>query len=308
MTVQQSEENKGRSQSNGDHHPTRLRNLLAALSFESRPSLLKKTKSKKQKSKRRGLTQLRSERRRSSTNVLVHAKVDSESSDVFFDAAEYGDLATNEFAQSFHRESVVLPNIVVAHRKGEFETVLQRGNGASESHRSSSEESEDDDDDDDGYSYYPTGLHEPEEDAVTRETSISSSTTGSNGPPPPPPPPPPPKELPLRFLRAGKGDPAEGLRRYEETLAWRKKEKIDTILREASPQFDVIKEHYPHFCHRLGRQGEPCFYEQPPKTNLKAMREGGVTLQSLLRHYIFVTEFQVRVSTLVKDRTAPHEV
>lgn len=106
------------------------------------------------------------------------------------------------------------------------------------------------------------------------------------------PPPAPPKELPLRFLRAGKGDPAIGLNRYEATLAWRKEAKIDTILRESFPDFAFIKQHYPHFYHLKGRNGEPCFYERPAQTNLRALREGGVTLEKLLRHYTMITEFQ----------------
>jgi len=105
-------------------------------------------------------------------------------------------------------------------------------------------------------------------------------------------PPEPPSELPLRFLRAGKGDPNEGLRRYEESLEWRRREGVDTILREASPHFELIKQEYPHFCFGKGKLGEPCFYEQPPKTNLKALRAGGVTLDLLLRHYVQVSEFQ----------------
>jgi CRAL/TRIO domain len=108
----------------------------------------------------------------------------------------------------------------------------------------------------------------------------------------PPSPPAPPNELPLRFLRAGKNDPVLGLQRYEATLAWRKRERVDTILRESFPQFPVIKQFYPHFYHLSGRAGEPCFYEQPAKTNLRALREHGIQLDQLLRHYIMITEFQ----------------
>jgi len=114
-----------------------------------------------------------------------------------------------------------------------------------------------------------------------------------------PPPPSPPSELPLRFLRAGKGNPQQGLKRYEETLQWRKEQHVDTILRESSPYFELIKQHYPHFCHGHGKNGEPCYYEQPPKTDLKALRAGGCTLDALLHHYTMVTEFQWQV--LVRD-------
>jgi hypothetical protein len=102
----------------------------------------------------------------------------------------------------------------------------------------------------------------------------------------------PPLELPERFLRAGKGDPEEGWRRYEATLQWRKENGIDTILVEPHLDFELIKSHYPHYYHLRGLNGEPVFFEQPPKTNLQAMRKGGVKLQGLLNHYAMVTEFQ----------------
>jgi len=104
--------------------------------------------------------------------------------------------------------------------------------------------------------------------------------------------PPPPKELPLRFLRAGKGDPIEGQRRYEATLQWRKENGMDNILFEAHPLFEMVKHHYPHYYHLRGKQNEPVFYEQPPKTDLEAMRRGGMDLHGLVRHYAMVTEFQ----------------
>jgi len=108
----------------------------------------------------------------------------------------------------------------------------------------------------------------------------------------PPPPPSPPMMLPLRFLRAGKGDVAEGKRRYKATLDWRRENQIDTILRESSPHFAIIKKYYPHFCHGQGYNGEPCYYEQPPRTKLKAMQNEGVSIETVLRHYVMVTEYQ----------------
>ncbi len=102
----------------------------------------------------------------------------------------------------------------------------------------------------------------------------------------------PPDDLPIRFLRAGKGDPEEGWLRYEATLKWRQEYGIDNILTDSHPNFDLIKKNYPHYYHLRGRQGEPVFFEQPPKTNLQAMKDGGVVLDGLLRHYAMVTEFQ----------------
>lgn len=105
------------------------------------------------------------------------------------------------------------------------------------------------------------------------------------------PPPPPPEELPLRFLKAGKDDAEEGKRRYAETLQWRKDHGMDTVLVKPHPHFEIIKKSYPHFFHQTGQNGSPVFYEQPPKTNLKAMKAAGVTMDGLLHHYAMITEF-----------------
>jgi hypothetical protein len=122
-------------------------------------------------------------------------------------------------------------------------------------------------------------------------------------PPPPPPhhseelvhatfdPPPPPNELPLRFLRAGKNDPIEGRRRYEQTLAWRKEYGMDTIIKSPHKHFELIKQHYPQYFHLRGLDNEPVWYEKPPSVNLKALTSAGVDLDGLLRHYAMVTEF-----------------
>ena len=104
--------------------------------------------------------------------------------------------------------------------------------------------------------------------------------------------PPAPQELPIRFLRAGKGDPVEGQRRYDATLQWRKEYDVDNILFEAYPLFEMIKKHYPHYYHLRGKQGEPVFFELPPKTNMAALKAGGIDLLGLVRHYTMVTEFQ----------------
>lgn len=104
-------------------------------------------------------------------------------------------------------------------------------------------------------------------------------------------PPPPPTETPLRFIRAGKNDPEVGRQRYEATLAWREEQGMNTILKEPHEHFELIKEHYPHYYHLKGLKGEYCYYECPPKTNLKALKAAGLQIDDLLRHYAFVTEF-----------------
>ena len=36
---------------------------------------------------------------------------------------------------------------------------------------------------------------------------------------------------------------------------WREEEKVDTILEEACPYFDIIKEYYPHFYFKQAKNG-----------------------------------------------------
>lgn len=98
--------------------------------------------------------------------------------------------------------------------------------------------------------------------------------------------------LPARFLGAGKGNEEKGRERFLATLEWREENEMNTALYRAWPDFELIKEHYPHFFHASGKKGEPIFFEQPPKTNLKALRAAGVDLQGLLKHYAMVCEFQ----------------
>jgi hypothetical protein len=103
--------------------------------------------------------------------------------------------------------------------------------------------------------------------------------------------PPRPEELPLRFLRAGKNDPVEGQRRYEQTLAWREELGMDTILQDAHPNFDTIQKNYFTHPHLRGHSNEPVWYEKPPKLNLEALKKVNIGQEQLVRHYAMLTEF-----------------
>jgi hypothetical protein len=210
---------------------------------------------------------------------ILHGTLDPDGSvdEVFYDASEYGDESKDTFRVEYQRESIVLSRIV---------SLIPRG-GALMSQESCN------------LRLSASLLQAAYSDSNCDNNEEVKAKVEENYWDKLPPPPPAPEELPLRFLRAGKGDPTEGLRRYEDTLAWRKEHKVDTILREGNLNFDLIKEQYPHYCHGKGRCGEPCYYEIPPRTDLKALREGGVTLDSLLRHYTMVTEYQWQV--LVRD-------
>lgn len=316
----------------------KLQRLLNALSFESAKGLARRRKYSIDKEEhhhlneddlgtpRRGRRPNKHSERESPvlrTTNMLRGTLDPDGGVevVFYDAVEYGDDATgNRDAfedKDAQRDSIVLSTIKTKTKHGGVATSAYcRGGDQSEhdesielARKSFADDDDDDDDydDDEMYGFYEDIAPDENElrgDEFDDEQGPGSSKSlkvrgGAFDPEGIPPPPPPPTELPLRFLRAGKGDPEEGLRRYEATLKWRRENKVDTILREPNFQFDLIKEHYPHFCHGKGKRGEPVFFEQPPKTNLKALREGGVDVDSLLRYYVMITEYQWQY--LVRD-------
>jgi hypothetical protein len=226
------------------------------------------------------LTKLGSKRtkRRSSAhlqvNHMMHGTLDPEGhvEDVFYDALQFGDHPDNpdEFKVVHLRESITIPSILVD--ADAIEAYIQHNY----QNDSSLHEDGDTSESVSPLSPYPTVINDR-----TTESGWSRPSA----------PPPPPDELPLRFLRAGKGDVAEGLRRYHATLQWRANLGMDTILREPNEDFDLIKSHYPAFYHGRAKSGQPVFFECPPRTNLKALRRGGVSLEKLLRYYAMLTEF-----------------
>ncbi|CAN0225643.1 unnamed protein product [Ectocarpus sp. 12 AP-2014] len=98
-------------------------------------------------------------------------------------------------------------------------------------------------------------------------------------------------DVPGRYLRGCAGDPVEAERRWRLTLEWRAKERIDEVLREPQPHFELIKRHYPHYIHRRARNGCPVWIELPGRIDLPAIRSAGVSPEALQRHYVFVTEY-----------------
>lgn len=96
--------------------------------------------------------------------------------------------------------------------------------------------------------------------------------------------------VPSRYLR-GCGEYEEAKRRWLLTLSWRKEFDVDTILSEPQPDFDAIKQYYPHFIHGESKFGQPVYYELLGKINIAKLQEHGVGVHKLLRYYVFITEY-----------------
>lgn len=98
-----------------------------------------------------------------------------------------------------------------------------------------------------------------------------------------------------RFIDAEKGDEEKGRQRYEATLEWRTENNVDNILVNPHPTFSTIKKFYPQYFHGRTKAGLPVYYEQPGKINLPALKREGLSLDDLLRHYMYITEYLWRV-------------
>jgi len=101
--------------------------------------------------------------------------------------------------------------------------------------------------------------------------------------------------VPLNFRRAFKSD-KEALRRWRNTLAWRRAEGVDAILHEPNDLFYVMKKHYPHALHYPDREGHLTYWELPGKLNVQGLKRSGATPDRGLRHYIWHTEYTWRVA------------
>uniref|UniRef100_A0AAV1VCZ9 CRAL-TRIO domain-containing protein n=1 Tax=Peronospora matthiolae TaxID=2874970 RepID=A0AAV1VCZ9_9STRA len=98
-----------------------------------------------------------------------------------------------------------------------------------------------------------------------------------------------------RFIAGEKGDVAKGRARYLATLEWRENNGIDDILVTPHPNFEIIKKYYPQYFHGRSREGLPVYYERPGKIDLAALKREGLSMDDLLRHYTYMTEYLWRV-------------
>lgn len=86
----------------------------------------------------------------------------------------------------------------------------------------------------------------------------------------------------------------------EATLHWRKQQKIDELLNQPQPKFDLCKAVFPHYF--LGRDptGHVIFLQLPAKFELDRAIKNGLKDDELLKHYIYVNEYLWQV--LEKDK------
>ncbi len=110
-------------------------------------------------------------------------------------------------------------------------------------------------------------------------------------------------DIPLRYKVGCLYDMEEARRRWDLTVAWREEEGIDGLIYETFIQdhFETIKEFYPHWICGKSVEGHLVYYEQPGKVNMKALREAGLTVEGMIRYYVFICEVIWRKLDLRED-------
>jgi len=105
------------------------------------------------------------------------------------------------------------------------------------------------------------------------------------------------ESIPERFIRACEGDVEQARRRWETTRHWRETEGVNTILVEHQPHFHHIKNFYPHYNCGYGKEGHVVYYERPGELmpQLKQLHSRGIGTKEMLRHWLYVTEYQFEV-------------
>lgn len=98
-----------------------------------------------------------------------------------------------------------------------------------------------------------------------------------------------------RFIIGCNQDLEEARRRWDITKHWRDVEGVDNILEEQQPNFSLIKTMYPHYHAGKGKEGHVVFYERPGDLELPQLNARGIKLDDLLRHWLFVTEYQWKI-------------
>nr|CCA24767.1 SEC14 cytosolic factor putative [Albugo laibachii Nc14] len=101
------------------------------------------------------------------------------------------------------------------------------------------------------------------------------------------------KSIPFspRFIAAEKGNEERGKERYLQTLSWRKENDVDQILRRPHRNFENIKKCYPQYFHGRSKAGNPVYYEKPGKIDLLVLKQLGLSIEDLIYHYMYITEF-----------------
>lgn len=94
-----------------------------------------------------------------------------------------------------------------------------------------------------------------------------------------------------RFLIGEFNNMKVALKRWEVSCDWRESKKVESMLLKPHKFFEIIKQNYPHGFLGRSKLGYPIYVERPGQINLKALYAAGASVEDVLYHYIYVTEY-----------------
>lgn len=99
----------------------------------------------------------------------------------------------------------------------------------------------------------------------------------------------------LPFIYSVNHDMVEARRRWDLTKKFRAEERLDNILNEPHSHFESIKAIWPHYLAGRSKGGNLIYWERPGEISIDKITQGGLTQEILLRHWIYITEYQWEV-------------
>ncbi|RHY31702.1 hypothetical protein DYB32_003243, partial [Aphanomyces invadans] len=97
--------------------------------------------------------------------------------------------------------------------------------------------------------------------------------------------------VPRSFVVAEFGNVAKAQARYNDTLVWRKENRVDDVLTTPQVHYHTIRQFYKQCVHKHDKEGHPVYIEKLGGIDLKGMLANGITLADLFGHYLFNIEY-----------------
>lgn len=102
-----------------------------------------------------------------------------------------------------------------------------------------------------------------------------------------------------RHLAGENGNAKAALKRWAKHQQWRVDNEVEGILEKPHATFDLFKRYYPHFYAGRTKEGRLLYVERLTEVDLKSLRAHGLKIDDLVRHYVFMAEYQTQVVSIM---------
>ena len=104
------------------------------------------------------------------------------------------------------------------------------------------------------------------------------------------------EKMPERYVQVCSGDVAKAQARWGATLLWREESAANVLLYSPQRHFLRLQTLYPSFFHGRDREGARVWYEQLGRVDVSALQRSGCSIDDVLMHKTFVSEWLWRVA------------